>query len=311
MGLESSKKGAATLAGLWHCIAPHQLYNAHKVLRALTPEELKIAEERAEYYCRKPLGNNVAAQSAAQFKLPRRKPRHTGYFFPLRKLLNYFPQSVRFNYLFGDVYDDCSEPTLIKARPIDSVNCTLLPLNAVRHFRFVTDDTKPWSNKLPILVSRNEVHRKARIPFMERWFGHERTDLGQVNQSGGRPDVWLKPRLTVDQQLDYKFIACIEGNDVATNLKWVMSSNSLPVMPQPTMETWFMEGRLVAGEHYVGLRDDFSDLLDQMDYYLSHPREAEEMIRNNHEYIAQFKNPRLELGTALLTLQKYFGIVSL
>ena len=39
----------------------------------------------------------------------------------------------------------------------------------------------------------------------------------------------------------HKFILCIEGNDVASNLKWVMSSNSVAVMPKPKFESWFME----------------------------------------------------------------------
>ncbi len=308
MGLERNRKGREAVIGLWHCIAPKWLYNAERELRSLSHEELRIAEERAEYYCRQPL-TSAGNITAKEFRFPRSKPRHTGYFFPLRRLLNYFPQDASFNYFFGDVYDDVDVPTLIKARPVGSQNATLLPLNAVRHFRFVTDDPMPWADKKPLLVSRNEVHRKARIPFMERWFGHQRTDLGQVNTEGGRPELWLKERMSVEEQLAYKFIACIEGNDVATNLKWVMSSNSLPVMPKPTMETWYMEGRLQPGEHYIGLRDDFSDLLDQMDYYLSHPAEAKEIIENNHAWIAQFRNPRLELATALLTLRRYFSIL--
>ena len=47
--------------------------------------------------------------------------------------------------------------------------------------------------------------------------------------------------------LNYKFILAIEGYDVATNLKWIMSSNSLAVMPRPTYATWFMEGTLIPG----------------------------------------------------------------
>lgn len=278
-------------------------------MRSLTPEELHTAEERAEYYCRRGVGD-TGTVAASDFRIPRSKPRHTGYFFPLRRLLNYFPQNLRFNYFFGDVYDDVEVPTLIKARPIGSENATLLPLNAVRHFRFVTADETAWADKRNQLVGRNEVWRQPRMGFMDKWFGHERTDLGQVNATGGRAELWLKERMTVDQQLQYKFIACIEGNDVATNLKWVMSSNSLPVMPMPTKETWFMEGRLQPGEHYVCLSDDYSDLPDRMDYYLSHSAEAEEIIRNNHAYIAQFRNPRLELATALLTLRRYFDLES-
>lgn len=132
------------------------------------------------------------------------------------------------------------------------------------------------------------------------------TDIGQTNALGGSPDLWLKPRMTVAEQLQFKFIACIEGNDVATNLKWVMSSNSLPVMPAPTKETWFREARLRPGENYVELSADLSDLPQRLDYYLSHPSEAREIIANNHRYIGEFRQS--QLPATLLTLRRYLSL---
>lgn len=310
MGLtrQSSKLGF-TLRGLVDCVAPRSLYDADRVLRGVSASELAEAERRADYYCRAaaPAAGSPEAIAAADFRLPRTGQRFSGYFFPLRRLLNYFPQSVRFLHAFGDVDFEPEMPTLVKSRPVGAANGVVLPLNVIRHFRWVTADPVAWESKRDLLVGRNEVHRKGRIPFMQRWYGHCRTDLGQVNTAGGCPELWLRPRMSVDEQLKYKFIACIEGNDVATNLKWVMSSGSLPVMPRPTMETWFMEGMLVGGEHYVELRDDFSDLLEQMDHYLSHPEEARRMVAANHAWVRRFQNPRLELATALLTLRRYFA----
>ncbi len=305
MGLTRAHKLWFNITGLAHCVAPKWLYSYDRVMRSLSADEMRHAEERAEYYCRRPLGDAPASISASELVLPRKKPRHVGYFYPLRRLMNYFPQDVRFNYFFGDVYGDTTCPTLTKARPLGSQNSTLLPLNAVRHFRFVKKDPFTWERKRPEIVSRNEVYLYKRRLLLERWYGHERTDLGQVNTVGGEPELWLRPRMSVNEQLAFKFIACIEGNDVATNLKWVMSSNSLPVMPPPTMETWFMEGTLRPGEHYVMLRPDYSNLLDQMDYYLSRPAEAAEIIDANHRYVDSFRNPRLEHATALLTLRRY------
>ena len=39
-----------------------------------------------------------------------------------------------------------------------------------------------------------------------------------------------------------------------------MSSNSVAVMPRPKYESWFMEGRLQPGVHYIEIKDDYSDL---------------------------------------------------
>ncbi|MDE7335847.1 MAG: lipopolysaccharide A protein, partial [Muribaculaceae bacterium] len=272
--LTGQNKTSFLLRGWLDSVLPAALYSLPRVLDGLTPEQLEQARQRAAYYCRRPLDPTLVDPAmlirAADFRVPSSKPRHTGYFFPLRRALNYFPQSVRFLYAPGDIYDPFAQPTLCKARCIGDLNATLMPLNAVRHFRFVDSDPTPWQKKRDQIVSRNEVHRPERYAFLQRWFGHPQTDLGQTNLQGGRPE-WLRLRMTIDQQLQYKFIACIEGNDVATNLKWVMSSNSLPVMPTPTMESWFQEALLRPGENYVAVAADYSDLLERMDYYLSHP----------------------------------------
>ena len=52
---------------------------------------------------------------------------------------------------------------------------------------------------------------------------------------------------------------CVEGVDVATNLKWVMSSNSIAVMPKPEIESWFMEKTLIPDFHYIEIKKDYSE----------------------------------------------------
>ena len=100
----------------------------------------------------------------------------------------------------------------------------------------------------------------------------------------------------------------LEGNDVASNLKWVMSSNSLAVMTRPTCETWFMEGTLVAGYHYVEVKEDFSDLPEKLQYYIKHPEQAEDIIRHAHEYVRQFQDKERENLISLMVLDKYFRL---
>ena len=98
----------------------------------------------------------------------------------------------------------------------------------------------------------------------------------------------------------------MEGNDVASNLKWVMSSNSLAVMPVPTYETWFMEGTLIPDYHYVAIKSDYSDLEEKLRYYIEHEDEALAIIEQAHQYVAQFKNRRQEKLISLLVMKKYF-----
>ena len=98
------------------------------------------------------------------------------------------------------------------------------------------------------------------------FFHHPMFDCGVVGRNEGCPDEWMREKKTIREHLDYKFIMALEGNDVASNLKWVMSSNSLAVMTRPTCETWFMEGTLVDVYHYVEVKEDFSDLPEKLQY---------------------------------------------
>ena len=68
---------------------------------------------------------------------------------------------------------------------------------------------------------------------------------------------WMKSFMSIKDQLDFKFIFCLEGKCISTNLYWAMSSNSVCVMPKPKYESWFMEGKLEDGVHYIKVKDDF------------------------------------------------------
>jgi spore maturation protein CgeB len=102
----------------------------------------------------------------------------------------------------------------------------------------------------------------------------------------------------------------LEGNDVASNLKWVMSSNCIAVSPRHTCETWFMEGTLKPNYHYIECKPDFSDLEERLQYYIDHPEEAEAIIQHAHEYIDQFRDLEREHLISLLVLKKYFEITN-
>lgn len=118
----------------------------------------------------------------------------------------------------------------------------------------------------------------------------------------------MTPKKTIGEHLDYKFIMALEGNDVASNLKWVMSSNSLAVMTRPTCETWFMEGTLVPDYHYVAVKEDFSDLEEKIRFYIAHPDKAEAIIAHAHEFVSQFRDDRRETLIQLMVLDKYFRL---
>ena len=230
------------------------------------------------------------------------------YFFDTYEYTRWFPLDLKWCYLFGDIDYIPKVPAIVKSRPIngDNRNSVLLNLNKVRHFCFLKDK-KSFINKMDKVIFRGAVHGKPqRQLFMDMYFGHPLFDLGDVSTNSTNPKEWRPKVITLYEHLDFKFIMALEGNDVASNLKWVMSSNSLAVMPKPTYETWFMEGRLIPNYHYVEVKPDFSDMIERMNFYISHPEEAQKIIDHAHEYVRQFQNPKRERLISLLVLDKYF-----
>ncbi len=230
----------------------------------------------------------------------------TVYFFDLKEYVRFYPSKFLVRFLFGDITKIPKSPSFVKTRPIkgDNENSVLFKLNKVRHFTFTNDRVK-FSDKLNILIGRNAVQQKQRIDFFKKYFDHPLCNLGQIN-SGTTHDIWLKNKISINEQLKYKFILCIEGYDVATNLKWVMSSNSIAVMPIPKFESWLMEGKLIPNFHYILIKDDFSDLEERLKYYIKNDSKAYEIIKNANKYIMQFQNKKREDLISLLILEKYF-----
>lgn len=258
---------------------------------------------RVNYY-------NAMAEGELPQSLPtlseHRPDKQKVYFFDSYRYTSLFPQTYRWSFLPGDIVHVPSIPTILKSRPlyVDNTNSVLLKLDKVRHFTFV-HDTKPWRDKQSRAIFRGKVQSKdCRVRFMEMYYDHPLVDAGDVGRSAHKQ--WLREKKTIAEHLDYKFVLALEGNDVASNLKWIMSSNCLAIMPKPSCETWFMEGTLIAGIHYVEIKPDLSDLIEQMEYYIAHPEKAEAIIRNANAYVAQFMDEEREDLISYLVLERYF-----
>jgi len=267
--------------------------------------DIEYIRKRANYYNKLDEIVNLSdgIKNLAHFKL---RKQHKTYFFDSYEYTRYFNQELKADFKFGDVTFIPEEPAIVKSRPIrgNNSNSVILNLDKVRHFMFL-NDKKDFRKKKNMLVGRNVAGQAHRIKFLEMYINHPLCNVGKINDDDNHHNL-LRERLTIEEQLNYKFILCLEGNDVASNLKWVMSSQSLAVMPVPKYETWFMEGTLIPNYHYVLIKDDYSDLEERMEYYIKHTDEAREIIKNAHHYIEQFKIKKREDLISLLVLEKYF-----
>lgn len=271
--------------------------------KKLSPEQLQKVQERVNYYCKTSFKQGIGSlkiKDLKQAKTPK------SYYFDTYEYARYFDENLPINYVFGDVTEVPEVPAIVKSRPISdqNQNSVLLNLDKYRHFVFL-QDCKSFSDKKDMLIGRGAVYQTHRYDFYEKYFGHPLTDLGQVNKVGAKPELWYKPKISLEAHLDYKFILCLQGNDVATNLKWVMSSNSIAVMPKPTIETWFMEGKLIGGKHFIEIKSDYSDLEEQLNFYIKNREKCLKIIKNANAHCQQFYDKKIEDLCSLKVMEKY------
>lgn len=281
-------------------------------------DDLQYIRDRVDYYCKDLTGFDRSSQKWQQESvlLCNERIRHPKvYYLDSLKYARYFAPSSRWKLCWGDVNYVPELPSVVKSRPIGpgNENSVIMKLDLVRHFIFLNDKTN-WSDKKNQVIFRGAIgqmegvaFKENRYRFMQMYFGNPMCDLGEVMEGGKYiNESWAKPKISLMDHLEYKFIMALEGNDVASNLKWIMSSNSIAVMPRPRFETWFMEGKLIPDFHYIEIRDDFSDLEEKLNYYISNPEKAETIISNAHKYISQFTDSKRESIISLMVLDKYF-----
>lgn len=233
---------------------------------------------------------------------------HSMYYYDYRSVVRHFPAGVRAAVSFEDDCDHKDCPTMLKSRPVGdgNANSVVMKLDSNRHFVPCSDPLR-YEDKKDLLVWRGAAWQEHRKAFLRTYWNHPLCDAGQVNQPGSPGERhWVKAPMSIREQLGYKFILSIEGNDVATNLKRISQTNSLCFMPRPKFETWFMEGTLQGGAHYVELRDDYADLPEKVEHYLAHPDEAKAIIANFQAHHRQFEDRAQEELVGLLVALKYF-----
>lgn len=227
------------------------------------------------------------------------------YYIDLMRHAQGFGPDPRIAPEFGDVTRVPDTPSLVKSRPIagDVANSVLLPLDALRHFQFPRDRRR-WEDKTPTAVWRGVLNgQPPRESAVRRYADSSVHDIGQVHPATDfpPPKCWL----SIARQLAHRYVLSLEGNDVATNLKWIMASNSVVLAPKMRFETWFMEGRLEPGVHYVEIRPDLSDLDARIAWCEANPDTVQGIVQNAQGWVRQFRDPRREALIAALVLHKY------
>ena len=246
---------------LKHAIPPFWI-NPQSTIRQLDAAITTLSDEqqaRLEYYCQQHQPFTLPTSAPAIQDIPSNRL-HT-YYFDFMNIARYFDRQYRVSPLFGDItyVPDC--PSLCKSRPIHDNNdhSVLMKWDKLRHYYFVKKD-RPFHEKIEKVVWRGKsMNKPNRMQLLADHFTNEYCDIGDTDTKRGDP-AYRKNFMSIPEQLTFKYIISIEGIDVATNLKWIMSSNSLCFSSALKFETWFMEGRLEPNKHFVLLKDDYSDI---------------------------------------------------
>lgn len=128
----------------------------------------------------------------------------------------------------------------------------------VERWGHATSGPMPSAHGVLIDVGYSEVVQEARA-----------RDDNLVSAAGGVEGAahharFVRPPLRLEQQAACKYVLSVEGNDVATNLKWALLTQSVVLMAPPTVETVLLESLLKPWVHYVPLRRDASDLAERL-----------------------------------------------
>jgi hypothetical protein len=169
-----------------------------------------------------------------------------------------------------------------------------------RHFKKLGDvyryDTQ-WSHKKDMAVFRGQLTGSREGYFkhltddencqnMKRCllvYNHANSSLIDAKLTSTRerlPDVLngvelLAGKVKINVLLEYKGLIMIEGNDVASGLKWALLSQSVVLMPNPKHTSWCMEELLEPWVHYVPLDDFATNVEEMMQWVVDHDEEAQ------------------------------------
>lgn len=298
--------------GLKQAILPRKLFqrellNIFDELLLLKDEEKEKIKNRLNYYnkLKKSFSFNfseLGPNGEIVEKIGKISFKKSFYAYDAYEISRYFKDDFLWIKSFGDINHALPSPSITKSRPIlKADNNILLKLDKKRHFIFLKD-ALAYKDKENKLFYRGAIMQKHRKSFFKQYYQNELCDLAHVGKDLLELRKWRKKAASKKTHMKYKFILSLEGNDVASNLKWAMSTNSLVISPKLHFETWFMEGKLK--DELAFIKED--ELIKTLEYFIIHEKEALEKIKLAHEYIKQFQDEKIELYLGILSLAKYF-----
>jgi len=288
-------------------------------------------ENRVKYYMGKWYNTKIEIENPKQYQIPQDKLGDTILLLNKEKLttikplysyskyladnIDYF-RGKYFLYTKGDgIHRKRDLPILCKVTSLVDSHI-IVKLNHKRHWRHipsVRDNDIPYANKKNSIVWRGaSTGFNKRNPVIERYYNHPIFNIKFSKIIHGKVSKYPEQgSLSMKEQLEYKFILSIEGNDVASGLKWQLYSNSVVIMAKPTCISWAMEDKLMPYVHYIPVKDDHSDLEEVYNWALTHEKKCMEISKNAKAFIEQFLDEEKEQEIHRRIIKRYIQNVTI
>lgn len=255
------------------------------------------------------------------FQINKSMHNRKAYIKPFIDLLKKMDIDIRYKfflYLWGDIsHDPEVEGIICKTRPVNNNSIIIQKLEIERHWEYLKNIKKldiDYVKKINKCIWRGGTtgyrrRRGSRYTLVPKYFNSKFADVGysEVIQDKQNYNIFKKNKMTISEQLKYKYIISCEGNDVASGLKWQLYSNSVVLMTKPTTESWAMENLLKPFFHYIPLSDDFSDLEEKYKWCLNNQKKCIEISKNATKFIEQFLDEEKEIKIRIGIMQNYFN----
>ena len=211
-------------------------------------------------------------------------------------------------------------PAFVKSRQLTNpLKSVLLPLENLYQPSFyanILQEDIPYNKKISNVVWRGsnsgyvleDTEKASRFKLVEKYRFHKKFNIGFSSiQYNKKLDLkkYLADKLSIKDQLKYKFIISVEGNDFATNLSWIMLSNSVPILPKCFVETWKCESAMTEYIHYIPVKRDFTDLQDKIEWALENDEKCLSIAFMSRMFILQFFDVRKEKFLINKVIKKY------
>jgi hypothetical protein len=254
---------------------------------------------------------------------------HSNYYF--KDMHNYLEiyknntndHNIEYIFFFGDCVLYKFLPTFVKAKTIKNSDFSvLLNLNTPRHvsmLRSIENYDIPFHDKKNTVLWRGtgktafESRLRKNMVSKYQNFNKNIIDINFTSiydYDEELDDYIIAETMHYVEMLKYKFLLSIEGNDVATNLKWCLLSNSVVLMAKPKICSWFMEDILIPFEHYVPLEDDYSNIEEMYAWCMNNLEKCETISKNATEYMKIFLDEENEEYIITQVLKGYFENVT-